>query len=425
MAAPSKPETRVADAPPLSLGGIAIDAPFYQAGLAGYSDAAMRLVARQHGCPYCITEAMLDAFLIAGGKGLKHAEIPDFRGDIPGAGVVDRPICGQLMGSHPDDIAAGAKILVGLGYDVVDVNLACPVKKIKKKCRGGHLLSVPDEAVEILEAVKAAVPAGFPLTTKLRRAYDDTSEMKENFEQVFEAALRLEYAGATVHCRTVQQKYVGPGKWEALREIAERYKLGAFREPAISDLGLRISDRGSELSETRPPSLASAFPKSEIRNPKSNFTLGGSGDIWKAQDIFRMLDQTGVDWVSVARGCIGNPWIFTQARALMAGRAAVAPTVHEQRGVLLEHFDLSVRCHGESQASRMMRKFGIKFSRHHPDALAIKSAFIKVKSTDDWRAVLTDFYTQDGPGVTGDAALPPEAEIDQACGVPVGSRSLA
>lgn len=110
---------------------IAIDAPFYQAGLAGYSDAAMRLVARRHGCPYAITEAMLDHFLIQGGKGLDHARLyPNDHGD-------KAPLCGQLMGSHPTDIAQGAKILVDLGYDVVDVNLACPVKKIKKKARGG------------------------------------------------------------------------------------------------------------------------------------------------------------------------------------------------------------------------------------------------------------------------------------------------
>lgn len=387
------------------LGGqIEIDAPFYQAGLAGYSDAAMRLVARQHGCPYCITEAMLDQFLIAGGKGLKHAEIP------PG----DHPICGQLMGSHPDDIAAGAKILVELGYDVVDVNLACPVKKIKKKCRGGHLLSVPDEAVEILESVKEAVPAGFPLTTKLRRAYDDSPEMEENFHQVFQAALRLEYAGATVHCRTVQQKYVGPGRWGALEGIARRYELGAFceAERGTGNAERRIKNERIDVD----PALASQVPRSACAVPRSRFLLGGSGDIWTAADIFRMLDRTGVDWVSVARGCIGNPWIFTQARAIMAGRSAVAPTVHEQRGVLLEHFDLSVRCHGEAQASRMMRKFGIKFSRHHPEADAIKSTFIKVKSTDDWRAVLDDYYTHDGPGVAGDAALPAEAEVDQSCG---------
>ena len=215
---------------PLQLGGVAVDAPFYQAGLAGYSDGAMRMVAREHGCPYCITEAMLDQFLIAGGKGLKAAEIP------PG----DHPIAGQLMGSHPADIAAGADILVDLGYDVVDVNLACPVKKIKKKCRGGHLLCVPEEATAILEAVREAMDrradGGVPLTVKLRRAYDDTPEMARAFETVFEAAMELGYAGATVHCRTVQQKYVGRGRWPFFARV----------DPALRDGGeaAGLRDRG-------------------------------------------------------------------------------------------------------------------------------------------------------------------------------------
>ena len=298
------------------------------------------------------------------------------------------------MGSHPDDIAAGARILVGLGYDVVDINLACPVKKIKKKCRGGHLLSVPAEAVAILEAVKAEVGDAVPLTVKLRRAYDDTPAMQDAFDEVLAAAIRLGYAGATVHCRTVQQKYVGPGRWPALKKIGERFGLGRAKAE-VRSRNLEVQD--AELT--------------------SHFTLGGSGDIWTAADIFRMIDATGVDWVSVARGCIGNPWLFTQARALMLGRAALPPTVHQQRDVLLEHFQLSVDLHGEQQASRMMRKFGIKFSRHHPEADAIKSAFIRVRSLDDWRAVLTDYYTHNGPGVDTADALPDEAEA--ACGEPV------
>ena len=134
------------------IGKVVLNAPFFQAGLAGYSDAAMRLVARRHGCPYCVTEAMLDQFLINGGRGLRAAELDDN----------DHPIAGQLMGSHPRQIAQGARILVALGYDVIDVNLACPVKKIKKKCRGGHLLSAPEEAIAILDAVRAAAP-GLPV----------------------------------------------------------------------------------------------------------------------------------------------------------------------------------------------------------------------------------------------------------------------
>ena len=377
-----------------TLGGrVAVDAPFYQAGLAGYSDAAMRMVARRHGCPYCITEAMLDRFLVAGGKGLKAAEIP------PG----DHPIAGQLMGSHPEDIAAGARVLVGLGYDVVDINLACPVKKIKKKCRGGHLLSVPAEAVAILEAVKAEVGNAVPLTVKLRRAYDDTPAMQDAFDGVLAAAIRLGYAGATVHCRTVQQKYVGPGRWPALKEIGERFGLGSARVEVRS-----AKSEPQDIERT-----------SHFALPTSHFVLGGSGDIWTAADIFRMIEQTGVEWVSVARGCIGNPWLFAQARALMLGNAALPPTIHQQRDVLLEHFQLSVDLHGEQQASRMMRKFGIKFSRHHPEADAIKSAFIKVRSLDDWRAVLTDYYTHNGPGVDTADALPDEAEA--ACGEAVGA----
>lgn len=358
---------------------ITIDAPFYQAGLAGYSDAAMRLIARRHGCPYCITEAMLDHFLIQGGKGLEHARLHE------GDHGPDAPLCGQLMGSHPDDIAQGAKILVDMGYDVVDVNLACPVKKIKKKARGGHLLSAPDEAIAILESVADAVGEDVPLTVKLRRAYDDTPEMTGSFLRIFQAVIDLGYSGATVHSRTVQQKYIGPGSWDELRQIVEHFGL---------------------------------------RKPNdTHFTLGGSGDIWHAPDIFRMLEQTGVHWVSVARGCIGNPWVFEQARALMRGDAEAArrsPTILQQREVLLEHFQISAALHGEHMAGRMMRKFGIKFSRHHPRGEDVKRGFISTKTLADWQAALDQWYAEDGPGAPYEATIPDEAEHVE-CGEPIGA----
>jgi len=348
--------------PGVQLGKLTIDAPFFQAGLAGYSDAAMRLIARRHGCPYCVTEAMLDQFLIQGGKGLKAAELDG----------EDHPIAGQLMGSHPADIAAGAKILVGLGYDTIDINLACPVKKIRKKARGGHLLSVPQEAIAILDAVRQAVGDDAPCTVKLRRASDDTPEAEANLRRILEACIGLGYAGAVIHGRTVEQKYIGPSYWPKLREYVKDYASGRFK-------------------------------------------IGGSGDIWTARDIFRMIDQTGVGFVSVARGCIGNPWLFTQARGYLDGdHEAVTrpPSIHQQRDVLTEHLELSLRLHGERQASIMMRKFGIRFSRHHPrnsPDSAIKQAFIKCKSIDDWHAVMDEFYAVDGPGVNTDEALPEEA----------------
>jgi len=324
------------------IGNIELAAPFFQAGLAGYSDAAMRLVARRHGAPYAVTEAMLDMFLINGGKGLKDAELLD----------EDHPIAGQLMGSHPRDIAAGTKVLVGMGYDVIDVNLACPVKKIRRKCRGGHLMQHPDEAIAILSAAKEASGDAVPCTVKLRRGTDDTAESAANFERIFEAVIELGYAGATVHGRTVDQKYIGPSRWSFLRELVARY--------------------GSV----------------------ENFSIFGSGDIFEVVDIFNMIEQTGVAGVSVARGCIGNPWIFTQARAIMAGDVPQSPTLTEQRDVLVEHFNLSVKLHGESRAGRMMRKFGIKFSRHHPKPDQVKDEFIRVKTLAHWQEVINKHYQE-------------------------------
>ena len=118
----------------------------------------------------------------------------------------------------------------------------------------------------------------------------------------------------------------------------------------------------------------------------------GSGDIWRVEDIFAMLDITGVKAVAVARGCIGNPWIFRQARGLMAGEPAAPPSITDQRHALLEHFELSMRLWGERAASRMMRKFGIKFSAHHPDAEEVKNEFIRCRSAAEWREVIDRRY---------------------------------
>jgi len=331
------------------------DAPFFQAGLAGYSDGPMRLVAREHGAPFCITEALLDRTLMNGGKG-RRKEDPDLLASECGlgdpeenriAGLDDHPIAGQVMGTLPAEMARGAEILVAMNYDVIDVNLACPVKKIRKSNRGGHFLAHPDEAVAVLAAVRRAVPESIPCSVKLRRAWDDTPAMAAAFERIFDAAYDLGYAWTTVHCRTVEQRYVGPAKWDFLRDLRRRHPDRIFF---------------------------------------------GSGDIWEVEDIFAMIEWTGVTGVSVARGCIGNPWIFRQARDLMAGHAPRRPTLAEQRAALVRHFELSVALHGERRAGRLMRKFGIKFARHHPDPDAVKREFIGCSTSAEWREVIERRY---------------------------------
>ncbi len=352
------------------------DAPFFQAGLAGYSDAAMRIIARRLGAPCCVTEALLDRTLLAGGRGFDKADLGELHDNIPG-GAEDHPLVGQIMGSDPDEMAAAAIKMIeqgaraareyrllaeaggaaltagpqddasGPSFQAIDVNLACPVKKISRKARGGHWLSEPDGAIDILRAVREAVPRTTPCTLKIRRGSDDSPEAERNFFQIFDSAYELGYAWATVHGRTVEQKYIGPSRWTFLRDLVR----------------------------ARPDRL-----------------IFGSGDVWTAADIFRMLAYTGVRAVSVARGCIGNPWIFREAREMMAGLPPSAPTLAEQRRVLEDHFALSVAVNGAGRAGLMMRKFGVRFAAHHPAPEDARRRFIAVSATHEWLEALNDLY---------------------------------
>jgi tRNA-dihydrouridine synthase len=194
----------------------------------------------------------------------------------------------------------------------------------------------------------------------LRRSFDDSPESADQFYEIVDAAWADGYSAVRVHGRTVEQKYLGRASWPALREVKQRYP-----------------DR----------------------------TILGSGDVFAAEDAVRMRRETGVDIVWVARGAIGNPWIFRHAAMVDAGVDATAiapPTIHEQRDALAEHFSLAMQLHGEQLAGRRMRKMGIKYSRFHPQAPLVKSEFISVRSLRDWTNVLDKWYANDSPGVWPD-----------------------
>src|SRR5215207_1632830 len=153
----------------------------------------MRSVARRRGCPYAVTEALLDVILLSGGQGLRKSI------DIDGA---DHPVAGQVMGSEPDSMARAASILQKAGYDVIDLNFACPVKKIKNKARGGHMLLDVSRGVSILKAVRDALPPHVPTTISLRRGFDDSPESTERFYEIVETAWSNGYSAVRVHGRT-------------------------------------------------------------------------------------------------------------------------------------------------------------------------------------------------------------------------------
>src|SRR5436190_6690081 len=280
----------------MRIGPIQLAQPFCQAGLAGYSDRAMRVVARRRGCPYAVTEALLDTIMLSGGMGLKKSiDIND----------EDHPVAGQIIGSEPEGMARAAVILHEAGYDVIDLNFACPVKKIKNKARGGHMLLDASRAVSIVKAVRDALPPQAVTTVSLRRGFDDSLESVERFYRIIETIWSHGYAAVRVHARTVEQKYLGASRWDFLRDVKWRYP---------------------------------------------DKTILGSGDVFTAEDAVRMLRQTGVDIVWIARGAIGNPWIFRHAAALLVAATPASrlqpPTIHAQRDALREHFALAMEIHG-------------------------------------------------------------------------------
>jgi tRNA-dihydrouridine synthase B len=342
--------------PQLRIGPTEIDFPVVQAALSGYSDWPTRVIARRLGAPYTVGEAMLDRFVVNVSRGRKAGRYIRVTDE-------EHPCGAQLMGSAGEELAPAAITLAAAGFDVIDLNFACPVKKVLLRRRGGYLLSQPKTALEIVGRVRDALPPNVPLTVKMRRGMDDSQQSRESFFAIFDGVFQLGVAAVTVHGRTVQQRYQGPSSWEFLREVKQH---------------------------------------------AGHRTVLGSGDLFTAEACLAMMAETGVDGVTAARGAIGNPWIFSQARALAAGRAVPPPSLSEQRAVLTDHYRLAEETYGPRRCPRVMRKFGIKYSRLHPQAVQVRDTFAAVRSPGQWREVLATWYTGEARGCVAPAG--PQAE---------------
>ncbi|QDV61034.1 tRNA dihydrouridine synthase [Crateriforma conspicua] len=333
---------------PLKIGNVSIGFPVVQAALSGYSDLPMRVIARRHGASYTICEVMLDQFLLALQKRQKTKHFLDIHPSEP-------PVGGQLMGAEPEQFSAGAAKMVEAGFDIIDVNFGCPVKKVLGRCRGGFHLSQPKVAIEILRRTRDVVPDSIPVTVKMRRGIDDSQQSRDHFFEIMDGAISAGLAAATVHGRTVEQRYIGPSRWEFLTEVKQH-----------------VGDRIKIL---------------------------GSGDLFAAEDALRMIDQTGIDGVTVARGAIGNPWIFKQALALAAGKPLPdPPRLHRQASVMRDHFSLCESTYTAERAPLLMRKFCIKYSQCHPNHDVVRLAFARLRSREQFEEVLAEHYAEDLAG---------------------------
>lgn len=278
------------------IGAVKIDGQAILAPMAGVSDIAYRLLAKEHGAALVCTE-MVSAM------GIKYKN--ERTHELLRIEEVERPVSMQIFSSNPEAIAIGAKVVADAGADIVDINMGCPVKKVVSSGDGSALMKNPDLAARVAEAAVKAVDV--PVTVKMRIGWDSDSI------NVVDFAKRIESTGVAaiaVHGRTKEQMYSGHADWSYIKAVKE-----AVSVPVM-----------------------------------------GNGDIVEPEDAKRMLDETGCDAVMVGRGAQGNPWIFGRIHHYLAtGEILPVPTDIERLDMLLKHFDLLCQYKGESMAVKEIR----------------------------------------------------------------------
>ena len=315
----------------LKIGNIILDVPFFQASLSGYSDYAMRAIARDFGAPLTFTGVML-------AKSAVHPRVynnPSFK-----PGDDEHPIGAQLLGEDPEIMAKAAKVVRQAGYDLIDLNFACPAPKVLRRKRGGFLLNDPDKAIDIFNTVKESVDC--PVTMKLRTSFENGSY--DNFWDIASRAVDGKVDALIVHPRSVSQRFTGSADWQFLTQVKKQ------------------------------------FP---------NTIIFGSGDLFSAQTVKENMKSTGVDGAVIARGAIGNPWIFSQLRN---GNTYQSPTLVEQGRVISKHFTLLCNLYGDKKAIKHFRKFAIAYCKLHPSRKKTQKAFFSAKTSEEILAVVRQWY---------------------------------
>ena len=266
----------------MKIGAVNLASPVALAPMAGMTDTAFRrLVKREGGCGLVVTEMVSSEGLVRGiDRTLEYAEYTE----------EERPVSIQIFGGDPKVMADAAQIVEGMGADIVDINMGCPVPKIAKHNAGCRLMREPQHAASIVGAMAAAVK--IPVTVKMRAGWNgDEINAPDLARRVADAGA----AAVAVHGRTAAQSYSGESDWDLIARVAEAVSIPVF----------------------------------------------GSGDCVEPSQIVDRLRETPVAGVLVGRGALRNPWIFSQAAALASGEAVSAMVPRDVKGqFLLEYIDL-------------------------------------------------------------------------------------
>lgn len=312
------------------IGNVKIDGRLCLGPMAGVTDLPFRLLCEEKGADLVYTEMVSAKGIIYNNdKTIKLLEV-DKR---------EKPVAVQLFGSDPDIMAEAARRIEYMDFDILDINMGCPVPKVVNSGEGSALMNNPELVGKIVYQVSRAINK--PVTIKIRKGFD-----KANAVEIAKIAEQNGVAAIAVHGRTRDQFYSGKADWDIIRQVKE-----AVSVPVI-----------------------------------------GNGDIVTPDDAKKMLIETGCDGLMIARGARGNPWIFEQIKTYLdTGNLISRPEFDEVAKMILRHARMITEYKGDYVGMREMRKHVAWYTSGYPGSAKIRGRINEIETIKDLEILLNEY----------------------------------
>ena len=305
----------------LQIGNVTLPNNLILAPRAGVTDLPFRILCKEQGAGLICMEMVSAKAILYKNKNTNELLTIDER---------EHPVSLQLFGSDPEVISGIAKQIEELPFDILDINMGCPVPKVVNNGDGSALMKNPVLAGKIIEQTARAIQK--PVTVKIRKGFDDAHVNAVEFARI---AQESGAAAVAVHARTREQYYAGKADWDIIRQVKE-----AVRIPVI-----------------------------------------GNGDLLTGEDVERMRMQTGCDGFMVARGAQGNPWIFKEMLYYLEhGRNMEKPSMQERVEMMLRHARMLIAYKGDYTGVREMRKHAAWYTSRYPNSAKLRGRINEVES---------------------------------------------